>query len=176
VLHATLKNLLARRFRLVTTGIAVLLGVAFMAGTLVLGDTVTHTFDNLFSNVFKGTDAEVRAVEPFKAPDEGGGGQSHRRLGEAGGPTGVQHEHIEPGSGELQGRHAAARPTAHDHGVEALGALDAGEIGPGDGVLEGGGDARAHQRRASHRERLENGTGPSPGGLGAELSAIGRRR
>ena len=53
-----------------------LLGVAFMAGSLVLGDTVGHTFDNLFSNVFKGTDAEVRAVKPFKAPDDGGPDQS----------------------------------------------------------------------------------------------------
>ena len=66
-----LKNLRARRFRLVTTGIAVLLGVAFLSGVLVLSDTFTSTFDNLFSNVFKGTDAYVRAVEPFKGPREG---------------------------------------------------------------------------------------------------------
>jgi putative ABC transport system permease protein len=68
----TLKTLLARKFRLVTTGFAVLLGVAFVAGTLVLTSTVSSTFDNLFSDVFKGTDAYVRAVEPFKADGQGG--------------------------------------------------------------------------------------------------------
>jgi putative ABC transport system permease protein len=65
VLHAALKSLLARRFRLLTTGIAVVLGVAFVAGTMTLTDTITSTFDNLFSKVFEGTDAQVRAVEPF---------------------------------------------------------------------------------------------------------------
>jgi putative ABC transport system permease protein len=69
----TLKNLVARKFRLVTTGFAVLLGVAFMAGTLVLTSTVSSTFNNLFSDVFKGTDAYVRAVEPFKGDQQGGG-------------------------------------------------------------------------------------------------------
>src|SRR5207302_7451105 len=51
-----------------------------MAGTLVLGDTVTHTFDNLFSNVFKGTDAEVRAVKAFKDPDQGGANATRPRI------------------------------------------------------------------------------------------------
>ena len=36
----TLKNLAARKLRLLTTSLAVLLGVAFMAGTLVLTDTI----------------------------------------------------------------------------------------------------------------------------------------
>ena len=70
--RATLKHLRARKLRLVTTGIAVLLGVAFITGTLILTDTITSTFDTLFTDVFKGTDAEVRAVEPFDA-DQGGG-------------------------------------------------------------------------------------------------------
>src|SRR4051795_5007264 len=63
--RTTLKNLRARKFRLVTTGIAVILGVAFVAGTLVLTATITRSFGNLFSDVFAGTDAQVRAVEPF---------------------------------------------------------------------------------------------------------------
>jgi putative ABC transport system permease protein len=63
--HLTLRNLAARKFRLITTGFAIILGVAFMAGTLVLTDTITNTFDNLFSDVFKTTDAFVRAQEPF---------------------------------------------------------------------------------------------------------------
>ena len=44
--RTALKNLLARKFRLLTTGLAVLLGVAFVAGTLVLTDTVRRTFNS----------------------------------------------------------------------------------------------------------------------------------
>ena len=47
MIKITLKELWARKLRLFTTGIAVLLGVAFMSGTLVLGDTVSKTFDDL---------------------------------------------------------------------------------------------------------------------------------
>jgi len=61
----TLKTLAARKLRLFTTSFAVLLGVAFMAGTLVLTDTIGQTFDKLFSNVNKGTDAYVRGEVAF---------------------------------------------------------------------------------------------------------------
>ncbi|MEY2420714.1 MAG: putative transport system permease protein [Acidimicrobiaceae bacterium] len=63
--RTTLKNLAARKLRLLTTSIAVLLGVAFMAGTLVLTDTVGKTFDNLFANVNAGTSAYVRGETAF---------------------------------------------------------------------------------------------------------------
>jgi putative ABC transport system permease protein len=60
--RTTIKILLARRFRLVTTAFAVVLGVAFMAGTLTLTDTVSRSFDHLYSNVYAGTDAYVRSA------------------------------------------------------------------------------------------------------------------
>jgi putative ABC transport system permease protein len=60
VLRIALKGLLARKLRLFTTSLAVLLGVAFMAGTLVLTDTIGRTFDSLFADVTAGTDAVVR--------------------------------------------------------------------------------------------------------------------
>jgi putative ABC transport system permease protein len=63
--HATLKNLSARKLRLLMTSIAVLLGVAFMAGTLVLTDTIGKTFDDLFVDVNKGTNAFVRGETAF---------------------------------------------------------------------------------------------------------------
>ena len=56
------------KFRLLTTALAVTLGVAFMAGTLVLTDTMGKTFDNLFADVYKGTDAVVRAKAAFDGP------------------------------------------------------------------------------------------------------------
>jgi putative ABC transport system permease protein len=62
---ATIKSIAARKVRLLTTGLAVLLGVAFLAGTLVLTDTIGRTFDTLFADVNAGTDAYVRAESPF---------------------------------------------------------------------------------------------------------------
>src|SRR5262245_9124872 len=38
-----------------------MLGVAFLSGTLVLTDTITRTFDDLFADVNRGTDAVVRS-------------------------------------------------------------------------------------------------------------------
>ena len=58
--RTTLKNLAAHKLRLLTTSLAVLLGVAFMAGTLVLTDTIGQTFDGLFADANAGTDAYVR--------------------------------------------------------------------------------------------------------------------
>jgi putative ABC transport system permease protein len=68
-------GLLARKFRLFATALAVTLGVAFMAGTMVLTDTIGHTFNDLSTGVYKGTDAEVRAKTAFTAPAMGGGDQ-----------------------------------------------------------------------------------------------------
>jgi putative ABC transport system permease protein len=61
-------GLLARKFRLFATALAVTLGVAFMAGTLVLTDTFGKTFDDLSAGVYKGTDAVVRATATFNGP------------------------------------------------------------------------------------------------------------
>jgi hypothetical protein len=62
------RGLLARKFRLFATALAVTLGVAFMAGTLVLTNTISRTFNDLSAGVYKGTDAEVRAAAVFSGP------------------------------------------------------------------------------------------------------------
>ena len=67
MLRTTVKNLAARKLRLLTTSLAVLLGVAFMAGTLVLTDTIGRTFDGLFTEVNAGTDAYVRGETAFRS-------------------------------------------------------------------------------------------------------------
>ncbi len=61
-------GLLARKFRLFATALAVTLGVAFMAGTLVLTNTISRTFNDLSAGVYKGTDAAVRATAVFTGP------------------------------------------------------------------------------------------------------------
>ena len=46
--RAAVKSLRARKLRLVLTAMAVVLGIAFVAGTLVLTDTALAAFDDLF--------------------------------------------------------------------------------------------------------------------------------
>ena len=55
-----LKNMWSHKARAVATALAVILGVAFLAGTLIFGDTIQRSFDDLFSSVTEGTDAAVR--------------------------------------------------------------------------------------------------------------------
>jgi putative ABC transport system permease protein len=73
MIRIVIQGLLARKLRLVTTALAVTLGVAFMAGTLVLTDTINRTFNDLFANVYQGTDAVVRATAVFNGPQFTGG-------------------------------------------------------------------------------------------------------
>src|SRR5215475_11379274 len=68
MLKIVVRNLLAKKFRLFATALAVTLGVAFMAGTLVLTDTMGKTFNDLSAGVYKGTDAVVRATTVFTGP------------------------------------------------------------------------------------------------------------
>jgi putative ABC transport system permease protein len=65
VFKVSLKGVLARKGRVVTTAIAVLLGVAFVTGTLVLSDTIVKVFNDLFADVNEGTDAIVREQSTF---------------------------------------------------------------------------------------------------------------
>jgi putative ABC transport system permease protein len=68
MIRIIMRGLLARKFRLFATALAVTLGVAFMAGTLVLTDTFGQTFNDLSAGVYKGTDAVVRATATFNGP------------------------------------------------------------------------------------------------------------
>ena len=67
----TLRSLRAHKVRLVSTALAVVLGVAFMAGTLVLSSTVNNVFDDLFGDLGKNVDAIVRGDVLFES-DFGG--------------------------------------------------------------------------------------------------------
>ena len=64
MLRSSLKAAWAHKRRMIATLVSVVLGVAFMAGTLVLSDTINRTFNDLFDDVLAETDAEVRG-EPI---------------------------------------------------------------------------------------------------------------
>ena len=65
--RAALRSVLARKVRLLLTGIAVLLGVSFMAGTYVLTDTMTRAFNNLVDTGYASIDVLVRNENAFTA-------------------------------------------------------------------------------------------------------------
>jgi putative ABC transport system permease protein len=57
--NLTRKGLWAHKVRFMLTGLAVVLGVAFMAGTMILTDTMGKTFDGLFATGNTGIDVVV---------------------------------------------------------------------------------------------------------------------
>ena len=72
MLRVTLKSVVARRRRLLSTALAVFLGVAFLSGSLALSDTLRANFNELFADAGAGTDVVVRnATEISVAGDRG---------------------------------------------------------------------------------------------------------
>jgi putative ABC transport system permease protein len=97
--RVTVKGLLAHKLRFVLTALAVILGVAFMAGTLVLTDTIERTFDELFADVNEGTDAYVRSKESLESDF----GPEQRERVSAGLVPGIEAvEGVEVAEGSLQ--------------------------------------------------------------------------
>ncbi len=62
----TVKTLWSHKRRLIGTFAAVALGVAFLSGTLVLGDTLRANFDELFARANAGVDAVVRTADSMQ--------------------------------------------------------------------------------------------------------------
>ncbi|HWV85461.1 MAG TPA: FtsX-like permease family protein [Capillimicrobium sp.] len=157
-----LSGLWARRRRLLGTSLAVFLGTAFLAGTLMLSGTLRANFERLFSDANAGTDAVVRSVAsvetdrgPARAPiDESlaariraldgvaaaaplveGYGQVRGRDGEAvggNGPPRIAASWVEPAA--LSGYELAAgrAPRAPGEAVLNRGAAEAGGLRIGD--------------------------------------------
>ena len=69
MLTSTLRGMFAHKLRLVLTTASIALGVAFLAGTLVLTNTMGLAFEQLFGKVSAGTDAVVRTEAPYTATE-----------------------------------------------------------------------------------------------------------
>ncbi len=74
MVRATLKGLLARKLRLLLSGLAVVLGVMAVSGALVLTDNLGRSFDTLFQTVNQNLDVQVRGAQHVDAGQRGGQG------------------------------------------------------------------------------------------------------
>jgi putative ABC transport system permease protein len=71
VTRVALRGLAARRLRAFTTWLAIFLGVALVAGTYVLTDTINESFSDIFSESLKGTDVAVTARQEIQSDEIG---------------------------------------------------------------------------------------------------------
>jgi putative ABC transport system permease protein len=65
VRRVTLQGLRTRKLRLALTAMAIVLGVTFVTGTLVLGDTLNRTFNNLIGTAYQHVSFEIRGNAAF---------------------------------------------------------------------------------------------------------------
>jgi putative ABC transport system permease protein len=61
----TVRGLLARKLRLALTALAIVLGVTFVTGTLVLTDTLNRTFDTLVGTAYQHINFQIRGTAAF---------------------------------------------------------------------------------------------------------------
>jgi putative ABC transport system permease protein len=102
MLTVALAGLRAHRLRLVATGLAIVLGVGFVAGTLVFGDTARAALFDQFARAARNVDVSVEP--PASAGKPAGGSQP--RLD----PATVQAVRAVPGAAVAEGRMRAYLP------------------------------------------------------------------
>ena len=69
--RATLSSLLAHKVRLALTTLAIVFGVAFIAGTLIYTDTTRSTFDSVFGQITGSVDFSVRGISQLDDAEGG---------------------------------------------------------------------------------------------------------
>ncbi len=67
MLRIALKNVLARKGRLLLSALAVIAGCAFLSGVFVFSDTINGSIDKLFATAYDKTDAYVRSSVVIKS-------------------------------------------------------------------------------------------------------------
>ena len=108
MLSLTLKGLRAHKLRYLLTGLAVVLGVAFMAGTMVLTDTMEKTFDGVISTANDGTDVIVRQGEAIDGDFTG----ARERIDASIVERVAAVEGVDAARGSIQGFAQLVQPTA----------------------------------------------------------------
>jgi putative ABC transport system permease protein len=116
----TWKGLWAHKLRFALTGLAVVLGVAFMAGTQILTDTMGKTFDGIFESANQGVDVVVRR-------QAGVGGSLVGEVRERVDTPTLQRIRAVPGvdaaAGSIQGQAALVGPDGKAEGAQAFGGV-----------------------------------------------------
>ena len=113
--NLTRKGLWAHKVRFVLTGLAVVLGVAFMAGTMILTDTMGKTFDGLFATSNEGIDVVVHrtaAVDGDVGRRAGAGRRQRRSTRSA--PSTASTPPPAPSRASPSSSTPTARPTTTD--------------------------------------------------------------
>jgi putative ABC transport system permease protein len=77
--RVTTRGLRARKLRLGLTALAIVLGVTFVTGTLVLSDTLNRTFDNLVGTAYGKISFEIRGKAAFGNTAAGASRTADRR-------------------------------------------------------------------------------------------------
>jgi putative ABC transport system permease protein len=80
VIRLSLQNTWAHKRRLIGTFFAILIGVGFLSGTLILGDTLRDNFNKLFDAGYAGVDVVVRPEKPKDSSNDDGSLQASRTL------------------------------------------------------------------------------------------------
>ena len=72
MIRVALKGLLGRKLRTSLTAIAIVLGVAMVAGTFMLTDSIDNAFNSIFTNVRKGSSAVISGKTAFDISTDAG--------------------------------------------------------------------------------------------------------
>jgi putative ABC transport system permease protein len=70
--RVALRGLWGRKLRTVLTAVAIVLGVALVAGTLVLTDSIQKAFDNIFTDSRQGSSVVISGKSAFNLSDDSG--------------------------------------------------------------------------------------------------------
>jgi putative ABC transport system permease protein len=72
VVLVALRGLASRRLRAALTALAIVLGVALVAGTFMLTDSITGAFNSIYQTIYHGTDATVTGRSAIDSSANGG--------------------------------------------------------------------------------------------------------
>jgi putative ABC transport system permease protein len=72
VIRVALRGLLGRKLRTLLTALAIVLGVALVAGTLVLTDSIQKAFDNIFTDSRQGSSVVISGKSAFDLGEDSG--------------------------------------------------------------------------------------------------------
>jgi putative ABC transport system permease protein len=167
----TRKGLWAHKLRFALTGLAVILGVAFMSGTQILTDTMGRTFDGIFEDANQGVDVVVRRAT---AVDSAFAGEVRERVDTATLDRIRAIDGVDVAVGSIQGRAAIVGP---DGKAEAAGGFG-GVIGANwveDQRLSPFAIATGHAPRAPNEVVLDRSTFDSDHhALGDTITVLGK--